>query len=40
MGKLILLAVGAGLAILPAGAAAQEAGDRWQIHEWGTFTAL
>jgi hypothetical protein len=40
MRKLMLLAVGAGIAILPAAAGAQEAGDRWQIHEWGTFTAL
>jgi hypothetical protein len=40
MRKFILAAVGAGMAILPAAAGAQEAGDRWQIHEWGTFTAL
>ncbi|HLY11684.1 MAG TPA: hypothetical protein VKW04_20455 [Planctomycetota bacterium] len=40
MRTLILLAVGAGLAIQTAAAGAQESGERWQIHEWGTFTAL
>ncbi|HZE98966.1 MAG TPA: hypothetical protein VE981_18315 [Planctomycetota bacterium] len=27
-------------ALLPAGAGAQNAPERWKIHEWGTFTAL
>ncbi|HLY72591.1 MAG TPA: hypothetical protein VKU80_00605 [Planctomycetota bacterium] len=40
MRKFVLLAVGAGIAILPAAAGAQQPGERWQIHEWGTFTAL
>lgn len=40
MRTLLLLAVGAGVGVLPATAGAQQAGDRWQIHEWGTFTAL
>jgi hypothetical protein len=26
--------------MLPAAAGAQDAGERWKIHEWGTFTAL
>ncbi|HUR38680.1 MAG TPA: hypothetical protein VM222_04275 [Planctomycetota bacterium] len=40
MRTLWILAVGAGWALLPGGAAAQQAPDRWSIHEWGTFTAL
>src|SRR5260221_3651685 len=27
-------------ALLPCAAGAQDAKERWQIHEWGTFTAL
>src|SRR5579872_1864284 len=40
MRKLMLLAVGAGIALVPAAAGARQAGERWKIHEWGTFTAL
>ena len=37
---LLVLAVGAGLAIAPGTARGQDASGKWSIHEWGTFTAL
>ena len=40
MRALLIVAVGAGLAIAPVAAGGQEAPARWGIHEWGTFTAL